>query len=611
MKNIIPQENLVVGALSFERAWSAVEIDGKQYDVQWQGSCGSYSASVPGAALFCKTEKTAGGIRLSASVKLEKAVDSFKLHLICLPAVELDHYAGCGAKMGRAQIISFPAEAAIEGYHNCVFTRNGKQTVFSTPLKQSYDSGFTGKVSGKLLLDFKYTIELAYNDLTDMVFDPVTVETGDAVALLQQYAENNKETERDFSGKPQYGWNSWDYYRWTITEDEVIRNAEFIAGDPVLCQNVKRIIVDDGWQYCYGEWEANCLFPSGMKSLAERLKKMNFVPGLWLAPSIIEPHCRIAQWDQDMLALSKSGQPCLAYSCMKRFGFVLDPTVEKTRRHLKALFDRYAGMGYQYFKLDFLASTMLADRFHDASVPRSRIMRMLLDPILEGVDKRAEILGCNYHFYNGNSYVNSVRVGADIHAKWESVKKNTAFVAYMFWSNKKLWLNDPDFALCRGPETSDDPDLNRLRPSSVFILPGSDYNPAGDFTLGVMGYEEAKVLLSIVLMGAGAVNLSDKLYRLNEKGLELARKVVSAESGETAIPLDLFESSLPVYWLQKISTGYRLLVVNWQDSAAVIPVDWQRVGRKPSQVREFWSGSVSAAPDAAELPPHSCLLWEF
>ena len=115
-----------------------------------------------------------------------------------------------------------------------------------------------------------------------------------------------------------------------------------------------------------------------MKKLAERIRKLGFKPGLWFAPSIVEPHSRIAQLDYDMLACSEGGQPCLGYKCMERRGFLLDPTVPKSQNFLTELFDRYAGMGYEYFKLDFLASTMTAKRFHDRSVPRSRILRILI-----------------------------------------------------------------------------------------------------------------------------------------------------------------------------------------------------------------------------------------
>ena len=141
----------------------------------------------------------------------------------------------------------------------------------------------------------------------------------------------------------------------TITEQEVLENARFIARDPVLSRYVKRIIVDDGWQYCYGEWEANSLFPSGMESLAGELSSMGFEPGLWIAPSIVEPHARIAQIDSGMLGCGDNGLPCLCYECMRRVGFVLDPTQEKVRKFLFDLFSRYSAMGYRHFKLDFLA----------------------------------------------------------------------------------------------------------------------------------------------------------------------------------------------------------------------------------------------------------------
>ena len=148
--------------------------------------------------------------------------------------------------------------------------------------------------------------------------------------------------------------------------------------------------------------------------------------------------------------------------------------------------------------------------------------------VCKGVAGRAEILGCNYHFYNGNSFVDSVRVGGDIHSHWQSIKANTVSVAGMFWANKKLWINDPDFSLCRGLETSNDPDLQRLKACLVYCAPHDGYNKGLEFNLASTRFEEQKVLLSLDLMAGGAVNLSDKMSLLNEKGIELARKIVAA-----------------------------------------------------------------------------------
>ncbi|MBS1371109.1 MAG: hypothetical protein HPZ91_14250 [Lentisphaeria bacterium] len=110
----------------------------------------------------------------------------------------------------------------------------------------------------------------------------------------------------------------------------MLENARFIAADPVLSKHVRRIIVDDGRQYCCGEWEANHLFPSGMKTPAAELRKMNFDAGLWFAPALAEPHSRIAQTGTEMLAAGESGLPCLGFECMRRHAFLLDPTRKET-----------------------------------------------------------------------------------------------------------------------------------------------------------------------------------------------------------------------------------------------------------------------------------------
>ena len=612
MNAILPWSKEKTGHLELSRAGSSVEIDGVESAVLWRQDGEAFSGEAPGVHLSCRVEKAAGGVRIACHASLAKPVERFKLHLFRFPALAPDHYAGCGERMGRSQLVRFPApETPIRSFGNCVLTKEGESVVLSTPLHQKFDNFFTGRASGGLLLDFRLTYELRHSDLVELDLDPVTVAAGDPVRLLREYARDNVERPKDFSAPPVYGWNSWDNYRWTITEDEVIRNAEFIAADPVLSRHVKRIIVDDGWQYCYGEWEPNSLFPSGMKRLAERLEKMGFTPGLWLAPAIIEPQSRIGQLEADMLAMSEGGQPCLAFECMKRHGFVLDPTVSKSREFLEKLFDRYAAMGYGYFKLDFLAGLLNAERFHDKSVPRCRLIGKLLESVHAGIAGRAEVLGCNYPFSCGNIPVASVRTGSDIQAAWSGIKRNVRSVAYLFWAGKTLWLNDPDFALCRGPETSRDPDLGRLAPRHVFVRPDTPYTEFLSSPMAQMSLGEARVLLSVVLMAGGAINLSDKMYLLNDAGLDLARRIVSAPSARPAVPLDLFEEEHPSLFLQETAAGHRLLLVNWQDAPVSIAVPWARCGGRPAQVRDFWTDEVTDPCDTVELAPHTCRLWEF
>ncbi len=591
-------------------------VEGKKIELIWK-DCGEkhFSATVDFGVLNIHLEPFLNGIKIHSSIDLTGSLPECVIFSpFVIPKCEIDHAFFCGEKMGRCLTAEFPVntERSFEGRYYSALSCGKSTVMMTTPLEQRYDNYFRGNAENKLMRGWRVDFELRHYDAPKHIdFDVVTLQCGNGVEILEHYAEENAGIKRDFSAPPAYGWNSWDYYRWTITEDEVIRNAEFIAADPVLKKYVKRIIIDDGWQYCYGEWDANPNFPQGMKKLAERIQNLGFEPGLWLAPTIVEPHSRIAQWDYDMLACSEGGQPCLAYRCMERQGFLLDPTVKKSQKFLTDLFDRYAGMGYRYFKLDFLASTMEAQRFHDRTVPRCKILPMVMESICRGVAGRAELLGCNYPFFNGNSFVNTVRTGGDIHSRWDSIKHNTLSVAGLFWANKRLWYNDPDFAVCRNPETTNDPDLQRLKACYVECRKNSPYNEGFEYVLSNATYQEQLVLLSLVLMTGGAVNLSDNMPLLNEKGLFLARKVVSAESGFGGRPLDLFERGLPVYWTQKLQKGGRVLVINWTDEEQNLPVDWSLLAPGIRSVRDFWNETTEPCPEQISLPPHSCKLWEF
>ena len=173
-----------------------------------------------------------------------------------------------------------------------------------------------------------------------------------------------------------------------------------------------------------------------------------------------------------------------------------------------------------------------------------------------------------------------------------------------------MWLNDPDFALCRGVDTTEHPDT--LKPVLVYVEPNSKYNEFFDKTFSSTTLNEQQILLSISLMAGGAINLSDNLPLLNESGLDLARKVVSAKSGEAAIPLDLFESTLPYIWLQKLPTdGGRLLIVNWDDETKEFRIPEKLFETIPGKVTNFWSGKHITKTLTHPLPPHSCILLEW
>lgn len=550
--------------------------------------------------------------------------DIAKLKLVTLRAenIKADHILQHGLKMGSCNAFitrDIKEENQFKSYFMQMVTLNGKTTQFSHKMMQDNISFFSGSLVRNSIKEINVVTEIGdvkkgekaeANTLTIM-----TSKNGHE--LMREWADENIEVKKEPKEmKP--GWNSWDYYRWTITEDEVLKNAEFIKRDPVLSKHVKRIIIDDGWQYCYGEWEANPLFKSGMKSLADNISRMGFEPGLWFAPSIMEPHARIAQWDSWMLAKGESGLPALVFRCMERYGFVLDPSLPKVQKWIYELFRRYTDMGYKYFKLDFLESTLRAPVFaNPQKVPRGKIVRKIVEQAHKAAAGKADILGCNYPFTAGNKFVDAVRVSADIHAHWDSVCENVFSIAGRFWSNGNFWINDPDFTLCRGQETSTDKDLNRLKPLLVCVKPDvKKYPPIYNTSIVEIKKKEVEVLLSLVLISGGAINLSDDVTKLNKDGLELARKTLSAEVGEAGVPLDLFSSEKPSVWIQKLKNGKtRMLLINWSEKTKELSFDLAKNKMENiSSAMDFWKNrkiKLENSRITAELQPHSCLLAEL
>lgn len=602
----------------------SVAIDGREVVLRaWRsaGRAATFLASSPVGEWRLTARKTALGVEIVLAGRLIRAARHVVLRPLGIRSWKADHLAVQGRKLGGCRLVVLQGgergEEEFVSHFFVAVTRRGVTTLLSHPFEQGDLSRFAGcHVSGGLRR-FAAETSLTGTRRGAVRSAPVTVSaSSDGHALLHRWADTRLRVTEPIAAPQTSGWNSWDYYRWTVTEEDVLKNAEFIAADPVLSRHVTRIVVDDGWQYCYGEWEPNPLFPSGMADLARRLRRLGFEAGLWFAPTIVEPHARWAQCEPETLAAGASGFPCLAFSCMERKGFLLDPTHPKVRAWWDAVFRKYAGFGYRFYKLDFLSWTVPWRRFHDPRCRPGHLMRRILEPIRSAVGPDARILGCNLNFEDVRGLADEVRISADIHARWVSVKENAAAIALRSWTHRRFWVNDPDFAVCRGAETSDDPDLHRLKPILPFVRP-DDPNPARKNYLDSLvdlSAAEAEVLLSLVIVSGGVLNLSDNLPRLNGRGIALLRRAVQARKGNAAVALDLFTAELPARWIQKLEGGlHRVLLVNWTDHSAVLTLDLAAWNVPRGRVTDFWhDGDVALRGGRVEraLSPHSCLLLE-
>lgn len=560
------------------------------------------------------------GITLSGDVQFTKAA--------CCERIDILHPIGPGViaprsllvhghVMGGCELVRFPMKQAgkpFESWHFTALKLDDGFALMAFDLKEDFPSLITGTPTAKgvsrLTASMRTEVDVKKGDR--IALTPLTIVSGKSGhALLERYGERQSSGKKDFSKRP-IMWNSWDYYRWSITESEVMDNVDLIANDPVLSKHIEYIVVDDGWQHAYGDWEVNYKFPSGMDGLARKIKEKGMKPGLWFAPFIVEEHSMIADWHADMLATGDKKLPGLPFQCMKRMGFILDAAAEKSRKFLSELFSRYRAMGYEYFKLDFLRHLQNAVHHNGVKAAKGKLMRDALSLIRDAAGKDAHILGCNFPFEIGDGIVNSTRVSSDVAPRWHNVMSNVKSMAARYWMNRVLWWSDPDFAVCRGDDTSTDADLRRMNPLNVFQNMKDQNIEWKMMWENFVTYDEACVLMSLAVVTGGVIALSDKLSRLNERGLDLVRRTVAALDRGRGVPIDLFEHVHPERWVQMNEHGRRYLFVNYADRPKKFAIRGTDIDTS-LRYRDFWTGEALLFPakgTSKTISRHACLFIE-
>ncbi|HUE98607.1 MAG TPA: glycoside hydrolase family 36 protein [Anaerolineales bacterium] len=187
--------------------------------------------------------------------------------------------------------------------------------------------------------------------------------------------------------------------------------------------------LDDGWQLAYGDWESNSKFPSGMKSLADKISATGRTPGIWLAPFMVSPNSQLAKNHPDWLLRDEKGVPVHAGITWSGDPLGLDVSHPEVLEWLHQLIRKVRDWGYSYLKLDFLYIGGLIGKRH-TDVPREIAYRNALQVIREAAGD-AYILACGAPVIPSLGLCDGIRVGPDVSP---------------FWLNKPLtvWLNNPN-----------------------------------------------------------------------------------------------------------------------------------------------------------------------
>ncbi len=211
--------------------------------------------------------------------------------------------------------------------------------------------------------------------------------------------------------EPEIGWNSW-YELWDgIDEQSILENMDRLTDMSTRLNWPRvgqRIIVDDGWQVAWGEWDANDKFESGLDSLAIRIRQNGYEPGLWIAPLLVKANLPIALENPDWFIADATFRH-LRHGEMR----ILDVTHPDAAVFLQETMRQLVNAGFSLLKVDYLFAGAYTGR-RQTSVTGLRAYNLALELIREAAGPNVAIVGVGALPIAGFENLDSWRFGPNI-----------------------------------------------------------------------------------------------------------------------------------------------------------------------------------------------------
>jgi len=213
--------------------------------------------------------------------------------------------------------------------------------------------------------DFETPVILQPGDTLRSFRQFVMEGTGDFFQPLRNYTSYMKETfgfASPVSPESAYEpvWCAWGYER-QFTVDEVIGTLP-----KVVELGFTWVDIDDGYQWCEGDWEANDrIGAAGMRRLTEAVHNAGLKAKIWWAPLAADPGSNLAKEHPEMLLLQADG----THEDISWWdSWYLSPVNPYTHKYTLDLVDMFLkDWGYDGFKLDGQHLNLCAPDYNPAS----------------------------------------------------------------------------------------------------------------------------------------------------------------------------------------------------------------------------------------------------
>ena len=234
--------------------------------------------------------------------------------------------------------------------------------------------------------------------------------------------------------------------------------------------------VDDGWEKQLGTWEAReDRFPNGMLHLANSIENQSYIPGLWIAPFIIDLRTPLAQKHPDWLLRDKYDNLIGAgYNPLWGVNgtfYCFDLSNDEVLAHLDNVIETAVNeWGFRYLKLDFLYAGMLYGKFKNGGAAYEWYSRAIKTLTKRRINKNGLpvcYLGCGIPLELSFNDFPLSRICCDTLEHWENKLskmigwngRNSAYLnlkdtlGHAMW-DKIIFANDPDVLFVRNENCS-------------------------------------------------------------------------------------------------------------------------------------------------------------
>ena len=291
------------------------------------------------------------------------------------------------------------------------------------------------------------------------------------------------------------GWCSWSCYFSHVTEADVVEN---LCAAARLSLPVGIVQIDDGHEACIGDWLDSSPRFGSLRSAAAQIAAAGLRPGVWTAPFLVGERSTLAAAHPDWLVDGADGG-CNWHQRLR----VLDVTHPAAAEHLAHVYGTLAEWGFGYHKLDFLYAGALAGRRY-GDCPPFEAYREGLRLIRAAAGPDAILLASGAPLLPSIGLVDAMRIGGDVLPESPAEAPDLAHAIRITkarsWMHARLWANDPDCLVAR-PE---------IAGRETWAAHLEDYR--------------------------GVAFSSDRLATLDERGLELTRRVLRPSSTEPLSP---------------------------------------------------------------------------